>query len=170
MTERKVETQETKEGKKEDKENISSKDKKKLELKTIEAITKSKRWFYFGRNFSSPKFNIIALKPVIDEGEFANAARVFEVMQLDLNKLSQIFIEEPWKYYTKERIDRKPQPIVKNYQSLGICRVCDYEGWRELAKLTGKTIHFIHRHGGERGQKRAIYYPDGSFKIVNPYT
>jgi hypothetical protein len=85
-------------------------------------------------------------------------------MQLDLQRLSQIFVAHPSEYYNKKKEGRESQPTASSYVELQRCRAWDTEGWQELARLTGKTIHFVHCHGDPIGKEKAVYYPDGSFR------
>ena len=131
---------------------------------TLKKIAVSKKWWYFGRNFSTPKWNTIAIKGFAEQGEFANAADVFAEMKLDLGKLSQIFVKKPHEYYNLKKKLRSVQPIAKSYHSLGVCRAWDDEGWRQLAILAGKIIHFIHCHGEPTGEETKVFYPSGKIR------
>ncbi len=97
--------------------------------------------------------------------------RLFEILGLNLEKLSQIFVEEPWNYYENPSA-RVIQPTAKSYADLGICRACDDEGWKNLAMLMEKNIFQIHEHGGDPPEyfDRAIYYSNGMFSILDPNT
>ena len=74
------------------------------------------------------------------------AVRLFELLSLGLNELSQIFVEKPQEYYAVPKTIRKKQPVAHSYESLGCCRVWDNEGWCELSRLLGKNILFVHIH------------------------
>lgn len=135
----------------------------------IRHVAQSQEWYYFGRNFSTPKYNDISCGCEMsgNTGHFASAIKVFEYLQLDLEALSQIFVEEPWTYYLTEPKYRTKQRVVRNYSELERCRAWDDEGWENLAKLIGKTITFIHCHGAPEGLIRAVYFPSGESKRIN---
>ncbi len=106
-----------------------------------------------------------------DKRFFIRMDRLFEVLGLDLEKLSQIFVEKPWEYYVEPGA-KVIQPTAKSYSDLGICRAWDDEGWQNLAKLMEKNILQIHEIGGDPPDffERAIFYSDGRFNILNPDT
>ena len=137
------------------------------ERKAIKGLKRKNKWFYFGKNFSKPEYNTIAFKTPAEKGEFLNAAKVFMALGLDLEELSQIFVQKPENYYTVREEDREHQPTAKSYQDLGTCRAWDDDGWLALAMLSGKTIDFVHCHGEPMGVTRAVYKPNGKFEILS---
>ncbi|MBI2062775.1 MAG: hypothetical protein HYT61_00850 [Candidatus Yanofskybacteria bacterium] len=135
----------------------------------------------FVRNFTKPGGRSPCFKVIVpgekdgfglDKALFMRMDRLFEILQLDLQKLSQIFVKEPWNYYTKPRAKRFVQQTAPSYSELGTCRAIDDEGWIELAKLMQKNILQIHELGGNPPEYpvRAIYYSDGRFSIIDPDT
>lgn len=129
-------------------------------------IFESEVWYYIGRHWCHPKHNRIALGPVTQKENSFCAADVFHGMQLDLEKLSQIFVDRPWKYFSIPREERERQPKARFYQDLGYCRSYDDDAWSALARLAGKTIHFVNENSDPRGMIRAIYYPNGEINII----
>lgn len=135
------------------------------EQTAIQRVSASPVWHWFGRNFTYPKYTNIAMNGFADRGQFAPAHLVLEHLHVDLAALSQIFVDEPWEYYSMPQGARPRQPIAESYVALGVCRAWDDDGWKALAMLTGKTIHFVHCHGEPMGAIRSTYYPDGRIKI-----
>jgi hypothetical protein len=131
----------------------------------LKKIAVSKDWWYFGRNFSHPGLDTLSCCIPANTGDFAKAAEVFREMNIDLFELSQIFMKEPWNYYTKLKNKRKVQLTAASYEAMGCCRAMDEEGWRKLAALTGKVIHFLYGHGDGEYDEIAVYHPDGRMMV-----
>jgi hypothetical protein len=110
-------------------------------------VAESPEWWYFGRNNSYPAYNTIAMKSFADVGQFAPASNVFEVLKLDLGKLSEIY---------------DTNPPATSCEELGFCRAGSEESWAKLAVLAGKTINWVLCHGSPEGKLVRIYRPDGS--------
>lgn len=119
------------------------------EMVTAQAVAESPEWWYFGRNFSFPKYNNIGTNSFSDVGEFAPAWKVFETLKLDLAKLAGIY-------------SGGSEGVPASYAELGSCPANKKDGWSQLSRLTGKVIHWIRCSGKEPGGPWvAIYYPDG---------
>lgn len=119
-------------------------------------IVEYSHWNYFGRRMSNPNRNVIS----VNSQKFAEAVIVFEIMQLNLEKLSQIFVREKWEIAKIPFEEREKQPIVKSYSELGSCRIEDVKAWQELSNITNKTIRLIFGHGEPTGDEVAVYHPD----------
>lgn len=122
----------------------------------IKHVAESEVWHYFGRNNSIPFLNTISCNCPHsgDTGHFAQALSVFAFMQLSLEQLSEIF----------------GGCCAFSYDQLGGCSAFNDDGWKKLARLSQKVIHFVHCHGEPQGMIRAAYYPDGRMELINPDT
>lgn len=151
------------------------------ERKFIELYQQIPGLTLFARNFTSPggrspcfKISVIGEKDEhgLDKSLFMRMDRLFEILKLDLGKLSQIFVEKPWGYYMVPKANRPIQPTAVSYDKLGACRACDDEGWQNLAMLMGKNIFQIHELGGDPPEylDRAIYCSNGNIGIIDPST
>ena len=109
-------------------------------FEVTQTIATASEWWYFGRRFSYPKYNFIALDS-LSTGYVAIASDVFEMLKLDPVKLAEIF----------ER---------------GYCLAEKTDSWSKLAQLSGKTIHWFYNKGEFSSREVAIYYPDG--RVENP--
>jgi len=129
----------------------------------LKEILESEVWFYYGdRNQGKPEHSVIALGS--DQDASVNAADVFEAMGLDLGKLSQIFVREPWGFYRIPKEDRTIQPTVGNCEKLWKCRSQDKDGWIKLAVLAQKEIRLVSCDGESGERIVAVFYPSGKFE------
>lgn len=123
-----------------------------LAFSPAQAVAAAPEWWYFGRNYSYPRYNKIGLKSQSDKGDFARAPEVFAVLGLSPDALKDIY---HWGQHDP----------VATFDDLGACPPA-HEGWQQLARLTGKTIHFVQCSGESPfgGFEYAVYYPDGRIK------
>lgn len=120
----------------------------------LQAIKESPKWIFFGRNNSQPRLRTIAVgdaRTVFCE-HAADAHRVFEALELNLETLSEIFSDAP---------------DGPGYAGLGFCVVGDHARWCRLAVLTNKTIYFALASGSESGGPvKFVYLPDGTHREI----
>ena len=107
-------------------------------LRSIEIVAQAEEWWYFGRISSCPRYDTLSTRPDAPMNEFAGAYEVFRRLKLDLDILSRIF-----------KVDNTPRA----YAGLGRCESGNHEAWSELARLSGKTIHFMQTQGVPEGSR-----------------
>lgn len=139
-------------------------EKKEPESTALREIIESGVWTFLVRILGKPEYSSVFPGTEPRQDGLMNAAEVFRAMGLDLKELSQIFVEEPWKFYRIPAAEREEQPTMGNYLKLGKCRPWDFDGWKQLAVLVEKEIHLVSCDGESEGRVTAAFYPDGEFK------
>lgn len=147
-------------------------------LPSLDVITSIPR----GSNYTDYAGRIIIVDP--DTRRYTTSLEhLFEFLQLDLEELSQIFVNEPDRFYTIPEDQRPRQPIAASYRDLScscenlgkingkmrLLHADNSDGWSRLSAMFNKPIQLVEQQpswdsGFMEWKDYGTFYPDGSFK------
>ena len=139
-------------------------DRRVTKRELLKIYMASEAWDVQARNFNSANHLQVWVRDPKSKDKFSyiglTASELFKLLAIDIISLSQIFVKKSWEYYTVPQEQRSRQPSAKSYGHLGVLRICDKDGWRNLARLLNKKLRLQYTAGEYNILCEAIFFPN----------